>query len=204
MQGGGFVLELVLIRHGETAGNLRPTALGITDLPLTERGRRQASTLARVFKLGQPEVIYSSPLMRAKETAEQIAKLHNMQVESLYDLMERNFGFWENCAVDAISKEYPEEYAAWQNDLVDFQIPGGESARAHYERLTQMVDDLLRRHTEGRVILVTHLGCIRHILAYLLGMGIEGSWHFAPGTGSICRVQIDENRKCILTSFNEI
>ena len=198
------MLELVLIRHGETAGNQCPTALGITDLPLNEKGRRQASTLARVFALEKPEAIYSSPLVRAEETAIMIAKLHNMAVVPMQDLMERNFGFWENLAVDKIRSEYPQEYAEWKNDLAGYQIPGGESAKSHYDRLITAIDGLLEKHTEGRVILVTHLGCIRHILAYLLGMGIEGSWHFAANTGSICRVRIDENKNGVLTSFNEI
>ncbi len=198
------MLELVLIRHGETAGNLRPTALGSTDLPLTERGRRQAHSLARVFALKKPEAIYASPLKRAADTAEAIARQHHMMVETMLDLSERHFGVWENLPVDEIRSAHSEEYAAWEQDLADYVIPGGESARAVYERNARLVDDLIKRHTDGTLILVTHLGCIRNILAHLLGMGLEGSWRFQVNTGSICRLQLDENAYAVLTAFNEI
>lgn len=197
------MLELILIRHGETAGNLRLTALGTTDLPLTERGKRQAHSLGRVFALQKPEAVYTSPLIRAMETAEAIVRPHNMTAEPLLDLCERRFGIWENLLVDEIRTRYEEEYAAWQEDLMDYVIPLGESARECYDRNSRLVEELLHRHSEGTVILVTHLGCIRNILAHLLGMGIEGAWRFQAHTGSICRVQIDENGHGVLTSLNE-
>ncbi len=197
------MLELVLIRHGETEGNLRTTALGVTDLPLTERGRRQASSLARVFTLEKPEAVYSSPLKRATETAEPIAKKHHMLVETMLDLEERNFGIWENMPVEEIRAVYPEEYAAWEENLADYVIPQGESAQEAYTRNARFVDTIIRRHTEGKIVVVTHLGCIRNMLAHLLGMGIEGAWRFKVNTGSICRLQIDENGYAALTAFNE-
>ncbi len=197
------MLDLLIVRHGETDGNLRPTALGITDLPLNERGRRQAQSLARVFKLEKPDVIYMSTLSRAVETAETIAKEHGMTPEPMLDLCERNFGLWENLAVDEIRVRYEEEYHAWQQDIVNYQIPGGESARVHNERLTRMMDDIIRRHQGEKVMLVTHLGCIRHLLAYLLGMGIEGSWRFSLKPGTFCRLQVDEKGFGILSSLSE-
>lgn len=197
------MLELILIRHGETAGNLRPTALGTTDLPLTERGKRQAHSLARIFHLEKPEAIYTSPLCRAKDTAEAIARPHHMLAETMLDLAERNFGVWENLPVDEIRLRFPEDYAAWQQDMADFVIPGGESAKEAFNRNIRLVDDLIKRHIDGRVILVTHLGCIRNILAHLLGMGIEGSWRFQVKTGSVTRLRIDENGYGVLTALNE-
>ncbi len=198
------MLELVLIRHGETAGNIRPTALGTTDLPLTERGKRQAHSLSRIFRLEKPEAIYASPLKRAQDTAIAIAEPHHMTVETMLDLSERNFGLWEGLSVDEIQSRHEAEYAAWQADLVDYVIPCGESAREVYDRNVRLLDELLRRHTEGRVLLVTHLGCIRSMLAHLLGMGIEGSWRFKVHNGAVCRLQIDETGYGVLTSFNEI
>ncbi|MBR5236926.1 MAG: histidine phosphatase family protein [Clostridia bacterium] len=198
------MLELILVRHGETAGNLRPTALGTTDLPLTERGRRQANSLSRVFALKRPEAIYTSPLRRASETAEAIAQPHGITVETIFDLCERRFGIWENMAVDDIRAEYEAEYTAWQQDLADYAIPGGESARQVYDRCAEVINELLKKHNEGSVVVVSHLGTIRCILAYLLGMGIEGSWRFQVNNGGICRVMIDENASGVLTAFNEV
>jgi len=197
------VLELVLIRHGETEGNLRPTALGATDLSLNERGRRQAQTLARVFALERPDAIYTSPLNRARETAEIINQKHGLSLELLPDLRERNFGIWENLPVEEIRSRYEAEYAAWEQDLADYVIPEGESAREVYERNTRAIDAITKNHPEGRVLVVTHLGCIRNILAHLLGMELAGAWRFQANTGSICRLKLDENGFAVLTSFNE-
>ncbi len=197
------MLELILVRHGETTGNLRPTALGTTDLPLTERGKRQSTTLARLFALEKPEVIYTSPLKRATETAEAIAKPHHMMVETILDLEERNFGIWENLSVEEIKATYPEEYATWQQDLAEYVIPQGESAAELYKRTSRFVDDVIRRNAGGKIIIVSHLGCLRSILAHLLGMGVEGMWRFNIENGKICRLRIDENAYAVLTAFNE-
>ncbi len=197
------MLDLLIVRHGETDGNLRPTALGTTDLPLNERGRRQAQALARVFKLDKPDVIYTSPLARAAETAKRIGEEHGLVPLPMLDLCERNFGLWENLAVDEIRVRFEEEYSQWQKDIVDYQIPGGESARVHSERLSRMMDDLIRRHQGEKVMLVTHLGCIRHLLAYLLGMGVEGSWRFSLKPGTFCRLQVDEKGFGVLSSLGE-
>lgn len=197
------MLELILIRHGETAGNLRPTALGTTDVSLTERGRRQASTLARLLSLETPTAIYTSPLKRALETAEMVAKPHHMMAETMLDLEERHFGIWENMPVDEIRAKYEAEYMAWQADLPGYVIPQGESAQETYDRNVRFIEEIVRRHTEGKVVVVSHLGCIRNMIAYLLGMGIEGAWHFSVENGRICRLRIDENAYAVLTAFNE-
>ena len=96
------MLELVLIRHGETASNIKGTHLGTTDVPLNERGKRQALALQRVFAKEEISAVYTSPLSRAKDTAEAIAKKHDTFVEPVMDLIERNYGIWEDMTIDEI------------------------------------------------------------------------------------------------------
>ena len=197
------MLELILVRHGETDGNIKLTALGTTDLPLNDRGVRQAQTLARVFALEKPDAIYASPLKRARSTADIINERHGITIVPMLDLCERNFGIWENLAVTDIRVRYEAEYAAWQQDLADYVIPDGESARQAYDRNIRAIEELIQKHPQGKIIVVTHLGVIRNILSYLMGMGISGAWHFQANTGSICRLKVDENGFAVLTSFNE-
>ncbi len=197
------MLELILVRHGETAGNLRLTALGTTDLPLTERGKRQAHSLGRALALQKIDAIYTSPLVRAVDTAKAIAKSHGFLPEEMLDLCERRYGLWENTLVDELPVKFPEEHAAWQADPLDYVIPLGESLRECYDRNVRVLEMLLRRHTEGTIVLVSHAGCIRNMLAHLLGMGIASVNKFQVNTGSICRLKIDDKCHGVLTSFNE-
>lgn len=198
------MIELVLIRHGETDGNLQPTALGTTDLPLNPRGKRQAQSLARLFGLSSPVAIYSSPLKRAADTANCINEKHHLTIDHVLDLSERDFGVWEGLSVNEIRTSFPEAYEAWQNDPADYVISGGESGQEAFQRHSRCIDTLLKRHEAGSVLVVTHLGAIRNMLAHLLGMGFEGTFRFHIENGAVCRLQIDQTGFACLKSFNEI
>ena len=197
------MLEIILVRHGETEGNLRPTAIGTTDLPLTERGRRQAYSLSRMFALKKPDATYASTLKRAMDTAEMIAQPHDLSIEPVLDLGERNFGLLENRTLDSIRTEFEEEYDAWQADLAGYVMPGGESMQTVYDRSVRTIEAILKRHEEGSVIVVSHYNPIRAMLAHLLGMGIEGLWRFEVKNGAACRLEI-QGSHAVLTAFNEI
>lgn len=199
------MLELILIRHGETESNTRMTYLGHTDIPLNARGIRQVNRTAQVFMQEQIDEIYASPLERAMQTAEAINKYHKKQIVRLEELSERDFGIWDDLTYEEIRQRYPQEHDDWVRDWVHYQIPRGESALEVYERNARAIGDIVSRHPDGgRVIVVTHLGCIRNILAYLLGMGMEGTLRFAIRNAGICRVKIDEGNFAVLTSMNEI
>ena len=198
------MLELVLIRHGETASNIKGTHLGTTDVPLNERGKRQALALQRVFAKEEVSAVYTSPLSRAKDTAEAIAKKHDTFVEPVMDLIERNYGIWEDMTIDEIRDKYPEEHAQWQKDWIHYVIPQGESAMDVYNRNVSVVQELLKVHTEGRIIVVTHMGCIRNILSYLFHMNVEDGWHFRARNAGICRLELDDYGFATMHSFNEI
>ncbi len=198
------MVELFLIRHGQTAGNLRVTALGVTDLPLTETGRKQAEVLAEQLKSKNPAAVYTSPLMRAKETAEIVAEPHGLVVCEIPDLMERNFGVWENIAKEDIKEMFPEAYEEWQQNLPDYRMEGGETARENYERVSRATDAILARHQDGSVFIVSHLGSIRNILAHLMGQGVERAWDYHVDNGGFCRLQIETGKNAVLTAFDII
>ncbi|MGE4283658.1 MAG: histidine phosphatase family protein, partial [Clostridia bacterium] len=95
-----------------------------------------------------------------------------------------------------------EHHDEWLQDWMDFKIPEGESAREVFDRNVQAVDDIINKHKQGKVALVTHLGVVRNITAYLLGMTLEGSWHFRVSNGSITRIQVDDGYG-VMISLNE-
>ena len=198
------MVEVILVRHGETAGNIRKTALGITDLPLNENGIRQAARAAELLAGETIAAIYTSPLSRAKTTAEIVAEPHSIAPQSIEGLAERRYGIWENIAVDDIKERFPEAYAAWQQNLPDYQIPGGETARENFHRVKDTVSAILTRHDSGKIIIVSHLGCIRNLIAHFLGKGVENAWDYNVRNGSVTKLQIKQGKNAVLTAFDII
>lgn len=195
------MLEIILVRHGETESNIRRTYCGWTDVELNEKGLRQAAAARRKLAGTKADALYSSPLKRASKTAEIINEALGLEIQYSDKLKERNFGIWDNLEYGEIEKGYPEEHGLWLKDWVNYCVRDGESAMQQYERVVAFIKELSERHESGAVVLVTHLGAIRIILSYLLGLDIEGAWHFKAGNGSITKVEIDHGYG-VLTLLN--
>lgn len=195
------MLELVLVRHGETDSNKRGTYSGWTDTPLNERGRTQAAETARKLEGVKFDDIYCSPLTRAVQTAEIITAAGGCGITLAEPLKEHNFGIWEDMTHAQILERYPEEAAAWEKDWMNYVIKGGESAMQSYERISGFIDGLAAREN-GTVLLVTHLGVIKYILVHLLSLPVEYIWRFAADNGSITRVVIPEDKFAWLKNLN--
>lgn len=198
------MLELILVRHGETANHVTNKHIGVTDIPLGERGKRQALSLARTFAREKLDAVYTSPLIRARDTAQPIAKALSIQAEELSGLCDRNYGIWENMTMDEIQEKYPDEHREWYENWLEYEIPRGESERQIYERNAAALKVILDRHDKGKVLIVSHLCCIQNILSLLLDMNVEGGWHFQANHAGICRLKLDEYGFAAMTSFNEI
>jgi len=195
------MLELILIRHGETDSNIRGSYLGWTDMELNETGIDQVKLLKERLKGIKVDKIYSSPLKRALQTAKIINENFQLDIVTDDGLKERNFGIWDDLTHEEMSRNYPEEFNEWINDWIKYRIKGGESALEAYERSAFFVDGVIRRNKDGVIMMVTHLGTIRFILAHLLDLGIENSWHFRVNNASITKVEINDGYS-VLTMLN--
>lgn len=195
------MLELILIRHGETDSNIRGSYLGWTDIELNETGIKQVQSLRDRLKGTSVDKIYTSPLKRALKTAEIINENYRLDIVLSDGLKERNFGIWDDLTLEEMTKKYPLEYNEWVNDWIRYRIKKGESAQEAYERTAAFVEELIRNNDDGVFMLVTHLGTIRFILAYLLNLGIENSWRFRVGNASITKVEINDGYS-VLTMLN--
>ena len=123
---------LYLIRHGETAGNSEGRFQGIVDNPLNQSGIKQAQMLGMAFSLSRVDVLYTSPLLRARQTAQTIAQMHGLQkLEPLTEqgLMELDGGLLEGRRFDELAVEYPEVMRAMHSAPAQLQCPGGESMK---------------------------------------------------------------------------
>lgn len=198
------MLELILIRHGETEANVKNACIGRTDVDLTGRGLRQMQSLARVFHSDDITAVYSSPLKRAVKSAEAINKYHNLPIEKLEGLAERDYGAWENKTYAEIKEENTEEYEEWLKDWLNYSMPMGESIKEAFDRNVEAIKKIIEKNPSGKVIAVTHLGVIRNLLAYFMEAEPAAGWHFKVKNAAICRLEIDEEGYATMLSFNEI
>ncbi|WP_010248175.1 alpha-ribazole phosphatase [Acetivibrio cellulolyticus] len=194
-------MELILVRHGETDSNKRQTYLGWTDAELNENGVQQVQFLRDRLKGTKIDGIYSSPLKRAMQTAKIINEDYKLDIKCSQGLKERNFGIWDDLTYKELTEQYPTEYSEWVSDWVKYRIKDGESAEDAYDRAAAFIDELLKNGGDGVFLIVTHLGVIRFILAYLLNMGIGSSWRFRVDNASITRVEIKDGYS-VLTMLN--
>lgn len=166
---------LTLIRHGETSANTGGVWHGSTDTPLSERGRRQAQRVGEhLVESGEKFChIYSSPLSRARDTAESIDAGLGLGVLQDPGLSEYDLGSWEGKTY----KELHTDYRLWEHmkEDPDFAPHGGESPRQVVDRYVAALRRIASAHPGERVIVVGHGGAYSMALAHLIE-GTYTSW----------------------------
>ena len=151
---------LFAVRHGETEWNLTGKQQGHLDSPLTPTGVQQACALGAGLAGRGIEVIYSSDLGRAMQTAQIIAARLALPVHPDERLRERHLGTMQGLTKTVFRNTHPAEYAAFDSGDPEYRFPGGESARERYERSVLCGTDLAIRHPGQRVLIVAHGGVL--------------------------------------------
>lgn len=156
--------SVLLARHGETDDNRQPLRFqGWRDTPLNDTGRRQAAELAeRVAGLGV-RALWSSDLIRARETAVIVGAGLGLEVRLDARLREANRGLWEGRLFDDVAREEPERFAAWMQAGDQWRFPGGESLQEQQDRVAACVEEV-RATGELPALVVCHGGSIRVML----------------------------------------
>jgi probable phosphoglycerate mutase len=158
--------RIVLLRHGRTAWNAERRFQGQADPPLDEIGRMQAFEAAALVAALQPDVLVSSDLARAAQTAEPLASLTDLPVFFDKRLRERSLGHWEGLTREEVAERYPAELADWLagRDVTD---RGGETREQVAERALAAMADL---PAVGTAVLVTHSATAMALCGALLGL----------------------------------
>ncbi len=159
--------RLILIRHGESAGNASRAFLGHTDLDITEKGRMQAKATAELLKNRKIDVIYSSDLIRAHNTAKPIAELKGIDINTSKELREIYAGEWEGLTIEDIKARYPESYAIWRGDTMKATCNGGESVVELQNRIKREVLRILGENKGKTVCITSHAAAIGSFIDYL-------------------------------------
>lgn len=161
-------MKLYLTRHGETDWNLASRIQGKTDTPLNETGKQQAAELS--LSLKEKDIrfdrIYTSRLLRARETARIVAESLHLPLTELDGIEEMDLGKWEGYTWKQVKESFPQEYSIWHDNRRYTRTPGGES----YEELLQRILPALQKAAGkegGNALLVTHSAVIMTLLSYL-------------------------------------
>jgi broad specificity phosphatase PhoE len=183
---------LILARHGETTANVAGHLLGRADPPLTDRGRQQAADLAAA--LPGAAVVVSSPLARARQTAEGFG----LPVEVDERWTELDYGVYD----DRPPSEMPASlWERWRSDP-DFAPEGGESLSGLGGRVRSACEDLAGRAAGADIVVVSHVSPIKAAVAWALGVGDAVAWRMFVGMASISRLDVGPHGP-LLVSFNE-
>jgi broad specificity phosphatase PhoE len=193
---------IYLVRHGQTAWNKEEIFRGRTDVPLDETGLRQAELAGEYFKGMEIHGIYTSPLSRAWETAQKIARFHNLKVKPLEGIIDMSFGNWEGHPHQEIRKNDRETYRQWREKPNRVRIPGGESLDEVRVRAMAALREVIQLNPGKTLVLVSHRVVNKVILCGILGLDNSHFWQIIQDTTAINLIQYKEG-KYILSLMNE-
>lgn len=188
-----MVTTLYIVRHCQSAGNLSGRFQGRFDAPVSEVGEKQLELLSLRFRNEPLDAVYSSPLIRAYQTAEAIDRFHDLPIQTMDGLLEIDVGEIENKLLTDIGQEYPELAHNWDHapDLCEF--PGGETMAQVYQRINQAIDEIVAENPGKRVAISTHGGVIRNLYARVEYGSIEGLRKSAVfGNTSVSVLEIED------------
>ena len=195
-------MKLYIIRHGQTDWNVQGRIQGRQDIPLNAAGRSQAQMLAKGMEKRPVTPIYSSPQLRAMETAMALAGNQGVEVIPLPELVEIGYGDWEGrTASDILTKER-KLYEEWWQHPATVAPPGGETLNQVDERCRQAWD-MIRSGMKGDTAVVAHGGTLAHFIVHLLE-GQPEAKEIVVSNASITTMDYDpESGACRLVDLND-
>ena len=199
-------MKLVLVRHGETEWNKLGKFQGQRDIALNARGIAQAKETAQAVVAWQHSTVYSSPLNRTMQVAQEISRLSGKTVKQVPGLQELSLGDLEGVTGEEMRANWPEVYAAWRDDPASVAMPNGETLLELQERAWKALVELEQAHLQAQtqdeaLILVSHNFAIRSMIGKILGMPLSNFHRMSLSLSSICTVEVGERGRR-LTSYN--
>jgi alpha-ribazole phosphatase len=185
-----MTLRLLLVRHGETEWNQQMRFQGQTDIPLNAKGLEQAESIARRLQHEPLQAIYSSDLQRAWQTAEVIARYHDLSPIPHADLREMSYGVWEGMTRAEIEAgEWAELFEKYRKDSLRYRPPGAEYPHEIVERAGRVLQHIREQHRPGTVCIVGHGGSLRALLCVALHAPLETFRHIRLDNASLSVVE---------------
>jgi broad specificity phosphatase PhoE len=193
--------ELILARHGETAWNVEKIYRGRTDVNLDKVGIKQAELLGKYLSNRELAAIYSSPLSRATDTANIIARYQKIGVQIAEGLVDFDYGEWQSLPEQEVKRLYPDLLNEWHNNPHKVRMPAGESLEDVRRRAIEVVNDVLSKY-QGSVVLVSHRVVNKVLICSLLGLDNSYFWNIKQDVGGITIFNYAAGR-FVLTRHND-
>lgn len=166
--------RIYLIRHGATPSTEEDRFSGAENVHISDEGREQVTRLAQRLQDDRIDAIYSSPLDRTMETANILAQPHGLTPIPKEGLREISHGHWEGLLRSEVEERFGEEYEAWESDPFTFAPEGGDSGISALARALPVIREIVVKHKNKTVIVVSHKATIRLLISSLLGFDERG------------------------------
>jgi broad specificity phosphatase PhoE len=193
--------KLILARHGETMWNVEKVFRGRADVGLDDVGIKQAELLGKYLSNWELEAIYASPIRRALETANIVARYQKVSVRIAEGLTDFDFGEWQSLSEQQVRRLYPDLFNEWHNNPDKVRMSGGESLEDVRRRAVEVVNDIVSRH-QGNVLLVSHRVVIKVLICCLLGLDNSHFRNINQDVGGITIFDYVDGR-FVLTRHND-
>lgn len=186
-------MELILIRHGESEGNVKEVVYGHTDYPMTAKGMSQVPKILEITKRYKVDGIYSSPLVRANVIADAIGANRQLEVTKDNRLKEIYFGDYEDLKREEVVEIVGDKYY----DVIGFfdhvAMPNGEHQDEFLARVQDFINELLAGK-DGSYVITSHFGVIKATLNHLMGYDKKMLRQLAIKPGAVIKLSIKKDR----------
>ena len=194
--------QIILIRHGETDWNKSEAFRGRKDVKLNGRGIEQAKAVAKALADLRLDAVYSSPLARAYETATILSSEHGLEVQTVEGFIDIDFGEWQGLSHQAVKSKYRKAYDDWLQRPHTVKFMNGESLDDLRLRSIDALNDLLAKHKDATIPIVSHRVVLKVLICALLGLDNSHFWQIKHDIGAIATFEYVDD-KFILASLND-
>jgi broad specificity phosphatase PhoE len=179
--------QIILVRHGQTPWNKDKIFRGSRDIPLNEQGREEARLAGEWLQGETIHAAYCSPLSRARDTGEAIARHHGLPVLDLPGLTDLCYGGWEGLPLTEVKVKYADLYRQWESASHTVRFPNGETLDEVKERGMAAVLEVVQRHPEQTVLLAAHRAVNKVLIAAFIGLDNSHFWRIGQDTTAVNR-----------------
>ena len=197
-----IVGQIIFLRHGQAKNNTERVLSGRTPgVPLTDKGITQAQQTAELLEHMNISAIYSSPIQRAKHTAEIVGEHNSIDVQIDDRLIELDMGKFTGVPYDEIFSSHGNVFLKFYNGELEIAHNGVETFADVKKRVTSIVDEIIEKHPDQTVVLVTHMDPIKAMLSNVVDLSPTNLFELIIANASLNLFR-EKDRKFSLSGIN--